>query len=1636
MEQQSDPAWAGTDEQPVDVRLGYGAFAEAYGGGYGARLTLHQLPACALETPDEPECRERVPLGTVNDTEQQTLTAQAVALDAAQPLVLAAAADEESMGSDYTATPLSASSTWEVGLNTGDFTWSYPIAVPDVPGGLVPNVGISYSSGSIDGRTGNTNNQASWIGDGFDLWPGYIERRYQSCAEEGVENANGQTVGDLCWEYDNAFISFNGQAGELVPVGDGEWKFQQDDGTRIRRLTSSERANGDNDNEYWELTSPDGTRYYFGYHRLPGWASGNETTDSVWTVPVFGNDDGEECHASTLAASWCDQAWRWNLDYVVDPLGNAIAYYYDTEANYYGRFLDPDADTRYIRGGAIDRIDYGLRDNGNLYNQQPLASVDFTSGPRCLPQTGVDCAASAIDANEPYWYDTPWDLNCDSGTQCDAGRFSPSFWTRNRLTGITTIVREGSAVRTVDSWSLTHRWGQADVDYQLLLESIQRTGHTGPTSSPTLTLPRTSFTYAQLPNRLDRIGDGYAPFVKERLATITDEVGGRLDVGYSEPTCSFDALPTPQSNTSRCFPQYIGGGVNEDPDLEWFNKFVVTSVTATDRTGGAPDQVTRYQYLDDAAWHYDDDNGLVPESEKTWSQWRGYGHVRVQTGGQGDGGMISQEDTYFLRGMHGDRRDPSGGTRSVTVTLPDGEGDPITDHPAYQGFAYRTAVYDGVGGSILEKSVSRPWHHETARDERSWGDITANFTGEARVSTWTSLDDGAGVRWRSTRVDTAHDTVAGRPTQVNDLGDTATTADDRCTRTTYAGGSILTLAAREETVAVACDATPNRAEDVISDVRYAYDGRDYGQAPTAGLVTRTATIKEHDGTTARYLESGATYDAYGRGLTVTELTANVTVTGSTLTRTARDDSRTTTTAYSPTTGFATQVTETTPPANPATPSTAQTTTTSFDVRRAVPTSITDTNGRITNISNDAFGRTWRVWLPNRYTTWYPTYEFTYRITEDQPVAVTTHTLDTNGIQRVSNITLYDGFLRERQIQSPGPNNGRLVADTFYDERGLVTKTFATYYATGSPQQSVFEPDDALMVESQSWHTYDSLGREIEARQVAGNGDGGDVLGTTRTSHHGDRTTVIPPVGATATTTLFDARGQTTELRQHHQRSATAAYDATRYTYTPAGQLDTLTDPAGNQWTYTYDLLGRTVEATDPDAGRTSSAYNDRGELTSRTNARGVTLAYVYDNLGRQTQLRESSATGRLRAEWVYDTVSRSEGQLARSVRYGDQGQAYVNEIQVYDALYRPTRTRVVIPSSEGELAGSHQAATTYNEAGLVMGVSVPAIGGLPGGGATYSYDDRTLWLSNTFSVEYDAKVTYTLTGKPEQYTLSQGVGTPATWVTNTYEWGTQRLATTRVSRQDRPGIDRSAVYSYDEAGNVLSIADTSRTGTDVQCFQYDYQRRITEAWSQPTTDCATTPSDSAVGGPAPYWHSYTYDLVGNRLTETLHEQDTSRTYTYPEPGTPQPHTVTSVTQEAPGVTSLEEYDYDQAGNTTSRQIGGDTQELTWDPEGRLASVEEADGSVTSYLYDADGNRLISRSPTETTLYLGGTEVTLDEGATEVRATRYTDLGGGNTAVEESDGSVYFTIADHHGTGELAINAETLDITQRRTLPFG
>ncbi|MCX4739203.1 hypothetical protein [Streptomyces antibioticus] len=188
---------AGTVRLTVD----YSEFAEGFGGSYGSRLRLVRLPACAtIAQPGSKDCPEQPKaLPTVNDVETGTLSADVTAapapaegvstMAAGTASLVAVAAGPSSAQGTYKATALAPSASWSVATSSGGFSWNYPFRSVPTPGGLTPTVGLGYSSQSADGRTSATNNQGSWIGEGFSYDPGYIERRYKPCSDDGHDNS-------------------------------------------------------------------------------------------------------------------------------------------------------------------------------------------------------------------------------------------------------------------------------------------------------------------------------------------------------------------------------------------------------------------------------------------------------------------------------------------------------------------------------------------------------------------------------------------------------------------------------------------------------------------------------------------------------------------------------------------------------------------------------------------------------------------------------------------------------------------------------------------------------------------------------------------------------------------------------------------------------------------------------------------------------------------------------------------------------------------------------------------------------------------------------------------------------------------------------------------------------------------------------------------------------------------------------------------------------------------------------------------------------------------------------------------------------------------------------------------------------
>jgi RHS repeat-associated protein len=1584
---------------PVRMEVDYSEFAAAFGGDYASRLRVVELDPCLLDDscPAEDAVTFNTPQLLDNSVQEQSLSAVVGAAPAQGALFAITAAPSGGNG-DYRATKLSPSSTWNVNTQAGDFSWSYDLSVPPAPSALAPAMGLSYSSGGVDGRVATSNNQTSWIGDGFAYAPGSIERRYSACADSGHE------TGDLCWNTDNVTLSMSGHSGALIKHSDGTYRLSNDDGTKVERLTGA--TNGAHNGEYWKVTTPDGTQYFFGRNRLPGWSSGDPETKSAQTLPVYATKPGQPCYNATFSQSWCQQANKWNLDHVVDVHGNVMTFYYDAETNHYGRNLTNTA-TPYVRAANIKRIEYGLRSD-DVYATAP-ARVLFSSSERCLVTSSFDCAAGKrTSANAKHWPDVPLDQDCKSGQSC-AGRHSPTFWSTKKLDTITTQIRDGGSYTDVDSWKLEHSFPEAGdgTGPTLWLDSIEHTGHVGGTEA----MPKVTFGGTQMPNRVDSPTDDIAPMLRWRITEVLTESGGQLDITYSAPECEPGKTPKPHENTKRCYPvKWTPEGGVELTD--WFHKYVVTEVNELDLVTDQPTLTTSYDYVGTPAWRYTEADGMVKDKYRTWADWRGYDRVIVRTGHAAE--ERTETEYLYFQGMHEDKL-PSG-KRSVSIT--DSRGVEHTDHKELNGTLLETITRDGEGGQEISREITTPWLRKTAEVTHDWGSQTAHMIRTERVDNFARLADGT---WRHARVDhTLNDD--GAITRTRDHGDVDVAGDETCVRTTYVSNTdtwVLNLVSRTETLDVDCGQTPQRPEDVVTDELVLYDGGDHGDAPTRGLPTRTEKLDSYSGGEPVYqMVQEAKFDSFGNTVAETNAAGGVTTTDYTQTAVGLPES----------------VTETNP--------LGHTTTTVVDPARGMPVAETDANGRTMHMGYDPLGRLTSVWLPDRDPDAdTPTAKFEYHIRQDAPTSVVTHTLN-NRTDYTTSYEIFDAFLRPRQTQSPSPaqEGGRLITDTFHDTRGQVVTQREAYYNAEEPSGTLFVVANDGDIPRQTETLYDGAGRATDVLHVGF----GEERWRTSTEHHADRTLLTPPGGGVATTSIVDAQGRLTEVRTHHGPSPEGDYDAITYTYAKNDQLATVTDPEGNTWTYTYDLRGRLVRTEDPIAGTTEMTYDRLDQLVTTTDARGQTLAYSYDAAGRQVGLHDDSPDGPLRAKWVYDTLAK--GRLTSSTRYVD-GSAYTSRVVNYDQFYRPTTTEVLVPSSEPGLAGRYRFSTQYNPDGSVKAQTMPAVGGLGQETVDYSYNDlgMPIAMSSRFA-EYVMATVYSRTGELRQRTMGIGAsGTHATYLTREYDPATGRMTqTTLVPEQGVTGSLVHQYYTYDDAGNVLNLRDeptAEHLRADVQCFTYDHMRRMTGVWTPDTTGeqaCVEAPSADALGGAAPYWHAYTYDTLGNRTTEVQHGPtgDITRTYIHGDTTGLRPQALTQVEQTGPGGDRLETYAYDEAGNMTGRTTASRDQDLEWDTEGNLARVTEEDGSHTSYVYDADGQRLIRHAPDASTLYLPGVELRLDRQSLLKEATRFYSFAGETVAVRNNDGTLSWIHSDRHGTGQVAVNARTGEETRRYTTVFG
>ncbi|MEV6505838.1 RHS repeat-associated core domain-containing protein [Streptomyces sp. NPDC051642] len=1720
----------------VKVGLDYGAFSQAIGGNYASRLRLVTLPACALTTPQLAQCRKQTPLTSLNDPNNtavsaditlgstgsvknaasssvsqaaagsassavytgavsKSATAQTASTSGAATVIAAtdSTGQEGGAGGNYAST-LSSAGSWSQSGSSGDFTYTYKVDSPAASTSLAPDASLSYDSGSVDGKTANTQAQSSWVGDGWTTQDSFVGQEFTSCADSPEGSAGSVTTTDECYDGPILTMSLNGSSTSIVYDKDtSTYKLADDNGTTVTKVTSSSNGSGTYDTSYWVITERDGTKYYFGRNELPGWASGNDATNSVDSERVYSAHSSDPCYNSTATSSYCTMAYKWHLDYVTAPTGAAMAYYYKQDTNYYGAYNGA-SEVKYVRDSYLAHVDYGFTTATGPYGTVPDKIVYGTSV-RCT-STSTNCGSAETSSNASYYPDVPYDLACASGATCSA--YGPAFFSTVRLTSITTqqYSVSSSAYVTVDSYALTQTepsTGDA-TSATLWLSSVQRTGSdlTAGGSTSSITMPAVKFTGSALENRVST--STYPGLFRYRITAITNELGGVTGVSYTLPTaCSTSA--TPSSNTASCFPENWTPSGYISPMLDWFNKYAVQEVLETDTTGGSATKETDYSYSG-AAWHYDDDE-TTKAKYRTYGQWRGYQQVTTTTGNGSGDAQTKQVDSYY-QGMDGDRLSA---TSNRSVSLTDSQGGSHTDSAQLSGQILESTSYLGNGGGVDHSTITSYWlSAATATRTRSGlSDLTANASGTAEEWTRQRLTDGGTTSWRYNETDTTYDTTRsdddfGLPTYTYAHTVPASTAYDQCTATTYApantSANIGGLVSGTEVDSVACSGftegsvtsvpdglntldaptSVNRPDQVVSATRTFYDDTTFSTAfpqaaaPTTGLVTMTREAAD-----------------YGSGAFTWRTTAKNTYdsTYHRLSSTANGNGNTTTTAYTVNSAYLTTGQTVTAP---AVSGVAHTTSSTLDPQRGLPLTSTDANHVVTTVQYDALGRATSVWKNSRATTSLANLTYTYTLSSSSLSGVVTNTLNDNS-GYLTSASIEDSLGRTRQTQTYTPQGGRLIDDTLYDSRGWTAKQNIGYWdSTTTPTLGLKSVADNQVAE-QDVFTYDGLGRQVydisEKNAV--------TVSTTTTVYNGDATTVIPPDGGVTKTTRTDPAGRTSELDEYTAaptlttplNPATGVFyvtggtrTATTYGFDGHNQQSTTTDAKNQVWTSTYDLAGEVVSKTDPTAGTTSAmTYDADGNLLQAQDSRGQYVSYTYDALDRKTgqyaastagqaAYTSTSSPGNQTAAWVYDNSNTAisgmtypVGHVTTATSYSG-GYAYVQQAVNFNVFGESLGEETIVPpGAQGTVLGKTWKIThSYTSVnGLLWTDGYALGGGLPAETVTHGYNNDDELNAVVGAYSYLQSTAYSAYNQVAQVQL--GSSTSYATVTDGYDAHTGDLTDQLVTRSTTtPKTVDETAYTYDLSGNITHQTETrsgSSTTVETQCYTYDTLARLTTAWttaSTATDTCNATPTssdhstvgDGITGGT--YWTSWTYDDIGNRLTQTQHTVSGTGSDTLTTSGwsSSQPNTMTGTTTTG-GSTGSTSYGYDAAGNTTTRDTSTGDQTLLWNNAEQLTSVSNSTtGTATSYIYDADGNLLLQIDPTTTTLYLGSEQITLDDSAGTATGVRYYSAPGGTTIVRTGTGTNYgFELAaDQHGTNSLYLDYTAQTPTWRQFDPYG
>jgi len=390
--------------------------------------------------------------------------------------------------------------------------------------------------------------------------------------------------------------------------------------------------------------------------------------------------------------------------------------------------------------------------------------------------------------------------------------------------------------------------------------------------------------------------------------------------------------------------------------------------------------------------------------------------------------------------------------------------------------------------------------------------------------------------------------------------------------------------------------------------------------------------------------------------------------------------------------------------------------------------------------------------------------------------------------------------------------------------------------------------------------------------------------------------------------LNQITGQTYDALNRLIRATDPASGITQYTYDSQDRRTGVTDPKGLVTAYAYDGLGNRLQTDSPDMGSSTAVHDAAGNTVSETDARGITVTYRYDALNRLTAVDYPGV-----AEDIAYTYDEGPYGIGRRSGMQDAGGATVYRYDIRGNLVEQTVTANGISASTayGYDAAGQLIRITY-PSGRVVDYLRDGLGRI--GGVTTTLAGETQTLASGLS--------YAPFGPLTGLTFGNGLGLSRTFDSDY-----------RLTAQSVPGA-QALSYTPDEGHRITAIADLLDPGRS-QSFAYDSLDRLTQ-----------------VDGPYGTL-TYTYDAVGNRLTQVLN--GVTDTYGYP---------LDSHRLEMVSGAAARTFSYDANGNT----LADGAQDFTFGENNRLQAVSTASTPTAQYAYNGQGERVQKTAGGQTTRY--------------------------------------------------------------------